>query len=1039
MSEYLAASSDIAIIGMAGRFPGAPDIDTFWEHIRDGVESISDATDDYLLSLGVKPSLLQMSTYVKRYARLDDIDLFAASFFGYTPREATITDPQQRIFLECAWHALEDAGYDTERIVGLVGVYAGASINTYLLRMLQDPETSITPGSLVSDIGNAPDFLSLRVSYKLNLQGPSVVVQTACSTSLVAVHMACQSLLNGECDMALAGGVSIQVPQAGYVSYEGGIGAPDGRCRAFDAAARGTVPGSGAGVVVLKPLRQALADKDNIRAIIKGSAVNNDGSRKAGFTAPSVEGQAAVIAESQALANIKAESISYIEAHGTGTLLGDPIEVQALTQAFRTAGSSGTGFCALGSLKTNIGHLDAAAGIAGLIKTTLALQHRQLPPSLHFTHPNPACNLETSPFYVNTTLRPWPTSDPAGIRRAGVSSFGIGGTNAHVVLEEFQPQSPRIPSQSFPQLLVLSAKTPAALEQMTIQFTQHIAKHPTQELADVAATLQLGRRAFAHRRFLVAQNQQQIQNALQSGPERWFSGEQHRQDQTVAFLISGQGNLTSGIGSGLYQTEPIFRQTVDICADILSPYLGRDIRTLLSAPLSQTEQGRSYLQETALAQPVQFVLSYALARLWQSWGVQPCAMLGHSLGEYVAACLAGVFTCEDALRLIAFRGDLMQKMPVGAMLSVALSFDATQARLVPGLEIAALNGEESTVVSGSDKLLSAWQQQLQADGVVSHWLHVSRAFHSAMLDPMVPEFVEAFRDVNLHAPRIPYISGLTGTWITANQATDPAYWGLQLRQPVQFLQGLRTLWEDTPGALLEVGPGTTLSRLARRYQHTMPHDQQRAVIASMPRSEEKRSERAALLDATGHLWLAGASLNWEAIAGADWRRVRLPGYPFERSSFWYNASGVRSHAYPHRPGKPDASDMPDQPDAPDMGKPVSLGQALSRSSDSWSHPATEEMQDTEPSQTTAIEQIIMTIWHDLLGTSEIERDTDFFLFGGDSLVASLVTARLTERFGIEIPLRLVFEFSTVSALAIAIEEFLIVHIEAFPEDQVQHE
>lgn len=1029
MNEHLPASSDIAIIGMAGRFPGAPDIDTFWEHIRDGVENISDLSDDYLLSLGMNPSSLQVASYVKRYGRLDDIDLFAASFFGYTPREATITDPQQRIFLECAWHALEDAGYDAEHIVGLVGVYAGASMNTYLLRMLQESETSVNPGSLVAGMGNAPDFLSLRVSYKLNLQGPSVVVQSACSTSLVAVHMACQSLLNSECDMALAGGVSLQIPQAGYSYYEGGIGSPDGHCRAFDAAALGTVPGSGVGVVVLKPLTRALADHDNIRAIIKGSAVNNDGYRKAGFTAPSVEGQAAVIAESQALANIEVESISYIEAHGTGTPLGDPIEVQALTQAFRAAGSSGTGFCALGSLKTNVGHLDAAAGVAGLIKTTLALQHRQIPPSLHFTHPNPACNLETSPFYVNTTLRPWSAPDPGGIRYAGVSAFGIGGTNAHVVLEESQPLPPRAFSQALPQLLLLSAKTPAALEQMTTRFTQHIANHPTQDLADVAATLQLGRHVFVQRRFLVAQNQQQIQNALHGGPERWVSGEQHRQDQAVAFLIPGQGELAPGTGSGLYQTEPIFRQTVDSCAAILSPYLDLDIRTLLSAPLSQAEQARSYLQETALAQPVQFVLSYALTRLWQSWGVQPWAILGHSLGEYVAACLAGVFTCEDALRLIALRGDLMQKMPAGAMLSVALSVEATQARLVPGLEIAALNGEEITVVSGPGELLSAWQQQLHADGVVCQRLHVSRAFHSAMLDPVVPAFVEAFQGVHLHAPRIPYISSCTGTWITASQATDPAYWGLQLRQPVQFLQGLHALQEGTPGAFLEVGPGTALSRLVRRRQRTMPRDQHRAVIASMPRSEEKRPERAALLDAVGHLWLAGVSLNWRALASADWRRVRLPGYPFERASFWYRSSDTYSHS---------SSYIPEKPDAPDMGNAVPFVPSLPTSSDSYSPQAAEEMRDIEASQTTTIEQIIITIWRDLIGASEIDRNADFFLFGGDSLVASLVMARLTERFGIEIPLRLVFEFSTVSALATAIEDFLITHVEVFSEDQVQN-
>ncbi len=1000
MAENSSSHSDIAIIGMAGRFPGAPDIDTLWQHIHDGVESIVDLTDDYLLAIGVSPSLFQKPNYVKRRALLEDIDLFAASFFSYTPREATMTDPQQRFFLECAWSALEDAGYDAERITGLVGVYAGASMNSYLLHTAQDPEIAANLGSLSLDIGNAPDFLALRVAYKLNLRGPCMVIQTACSTSLVAVHMACQSLLNGECDMALAGGVSIHIPQAGYTYRDGGIAAPDGHCRAFDAAAQGTVPGSGVGIVVLKRLEEALADRDAIRAVIKGSAVNNDGARKVGFTAPSSDGQAAVIAESQALANIEPESISYIEAHGTGTPLGDPIEVQALTHAFRAAGSAKNGFCALGSLKSNIGHLDAAAGVAGLIKTVLALQHRQIPPSLHFTNPNPACNFETSPFYVNAHLRPWPVPDPYGVRRAGVSAFGIGGTNAHIILEEAPPLAPRALAPAVPHLLLLSAKTPAALEQVTSQFTQHIADNPIEDLADVAATLRLGRRTFAHRRFLVAQSPQQIQNAFHDGPERWMSAEQHQENRTVAFLIPGQGNLAAGIGLELYQTEPVFRQTFDACADILRPHLGLDIRTLLYPSASQKSQAQISLQETAFAQPVQFALSYALAQLWRSWGVQPQAMLGHSLGEYVAACLAGVFTCADALRLVAYRGALMQQVPPGSMLSVPLSAEATQLRLIPGLEIAALNGVELTVVSGSCEIIAAWQQQLNADGINCRRLRVTRAFHSAMLDSIVPEFVEACQSITLRPPQLPYISNVSGTWITESQAMNPAYWGAQLRQPVQFMQGLHTLQESSPGALLEVGPGTSLSSLARRHQRATQCDQRLAVVASMPHPEDSRRERAVLLEAAGHLWLAGVSLNWEALSDPNWRRVRLPTYPFERSSFWYGSEVSQKAAQ------------------------LSLAQPLSHSAHSASTQVSEQLIDAVAPQTLTIEQIIIATWRDLIGIAEIERDTDFFMLGGDSLVASLAAARFTEIFGVEIPLRLTFEYPTVSALAAAIEEIL---------------
>jgi acyl transferase domain-containing protein len=565
---------------------------------------------------------------------------------------------------------------------------------------------------------------------------------------------------------------------------------------------------------------------------------------------------------------------------------------------------------------------------------------------------------------------------------------------------------------------------------MTTRFTQDIANHPVQELADVAATLQMGRRVFAHRRFLVAQNHQQIHQALPAGPESWVSGEQHREDQTVAFLMPGQGNLALGTGSGLYQTEPIFRQTVDSCAEILSPYLGLDIRMLLSSPSSQQAKSRSYLQETALAQPVQFVLSYALARLWLFWGVQPRAMLGHSLGEYVAACLAGVFTCEEALRVIALRGALMQKMPAGAMLSVALSAAATQARLTPGVEIAAFNAQEATVVSGPGELLSAWQQKLHTDGILCQQVHVSRAFHSALLDPMIPALVEAFQNVSLQEPRIPYISCLSGNWITASQATDPVYWGLQLRQPVQFLQGLCTLREGTPGALLEVGAGSTLSRLACRHQSTMPHDQQIPVLASLPHLDEKRSERTALLDAAGHLWLAGVSLKWEALAGADWRRVRLPVYPFERRSFWYTSTVVPSRL----PGQAQSSSPSGQSEAADMRSSPPVAPSLPGSSSSRLSHTADELPEIEASS--AIEQIIIALWRDLIGISEIEGETDFFLSGGDSLVAGLVTARLTERLGREIPLRFVFEFPTVSAFATAIEEFLLADSEAFSDDQV---
>jgi acyl transferase domain-containing protein len=544
---------------------------------------------------------------------------------------------------------------------------------------------------------------------------------------------------------------------------------------------------------------------------------------------------------------------------------------------------------------------------------------------------------------------------------------------------------------------------------MTSQLTQHIVEHPEHNLADVAATLMMGRRTFAFRRFLVAQDTQQIQHALHGGPEHWVDGEQQQQNRAVVFLIPGQGNLMVGAGSGLYQSEPVFRQTFDACADILRPHLEVDIRTLLYPSPGQEVQAQAALQETAYAQPIQFSLSYALAKLWRSWGIQPQAMLGHSLGEYVAACLAGVLSYEDALPLVAYRGALMQAMPTGAMLSVPLSAEDTRTRLVPGLEIAALNGAKLTVVAGPGELLAAWQQQLDADGINCRSLRVTRAFHSALLEPMISPFVEALGKIPLRKPQIPYVSNLSGTWITERQATDPAYWGSQLRQPVQFMQGLCTLQEYAPGALLEVGPGTSLSSLARHYQRTTPSNHQGAVVASMPHPKDTRHERAVLLEAAGQLWLAGVSPDWEALADTPWQRLRLPTYPFERDSFWYGSKTLSEASLP------------------------SIPQLATQPTHVASHLFSEEAMDAPGSQTLAIEQLVIAAWCDKIGVSHIERDDDFFALGGDSLVASLVTAHFTETFGIEIPLRLTFEYPTVSALALAIEELLIAHLEALPD------
>ena len=796
-----------AIIGMTGRFPGAKNIDEFWQNLRDGVEAVSFFSDEELIDAGIDPELLKNPNYVRAAAVLDDIDRFDADFFDFTPREAEVTDPQHRLFLECAWEVLEQVGYSPEMDSSRIGLFAGVSHSSYLFNNL-----SLNWGQAGDGyeklIANDKDFLTTRVSYKLNLTGPSISVQTACSTSLVAVQLACQSLLTYQCDLTLAGGATVHVPtKTGYLYQEGGILSPDGHCRAFDADARGTIGGSGVGVVVLKRLEEAIADGDQIYAVIKGSAINNDGSIKVGYTAPSVEGQTEVIAEALALADIDPATITYVEAHGTGTSLGDPIEMAALTQAFR-ASTAKTEFCAIGSVKTNVGHLDAAAGVTGLIKTALALKHQQIPPSLNLVSPNPQIDFANSPFYVNTTLADWETNGVP--RRAGVSSFGIGGTNAHVVLEE-APQLLANTSTSRPwQILGLAAKTSAALETATANLASHLQQHPELNLADVAYTLQVGRRAFNHRRMVLCQDLEGAQQALTSlNPQQVLTQFQEPRHRPIVFMFPGQGSQYEQMGWELYQQESCFKDQVDRCCELIEPILGIDLRQILypagseKAPLSSPktlnspaqsstlEAGNSTakINQTAYAQPALFVTEYALAQLWISWGIRPQAMIGHSLGEYVAACLAGVFTLEEALTLVAVRGQLLQEQATGAMLLVALPEAKVKPFLTDELALAANNGPALCAVSGPSDAIENLRTQLSEQGIECRQLHTSHAFHSPMMEPMLATFKARLEQVDLHPPQIPFIANVTGTWITPEEATDPNYWGQQARQPVRFSEG----------------------------------------------------------------------------------------------------------------------------------------------------------------------------------------------------------------------------------------------------------
>lgn len=875
---------DIAVIGMSCRVPGANDSDAFWENLVAGIESIHRFSDDELIAAGVEPALVKHPGYVPAQGILDDIECFDAAFFGISPGEAELLDPQQRLFLEEAWKALEIAGYDPDRFQGSIAVFAGAGSSTYLYQnILPSIDASEPVMGFQATIGNDKDFLATRISYKLNLRGPSLTVQTACSTSLVAVHLACQSLLQGECDMAMAGGVAIRLPhQAGYLYQEGMILSPDGHCRAFDAQAQGTVGGSGVGIVILKRLADALADGDSIHAIIKGSAINNDGSLKVGYTAPSVSGQAEVIAEAQVVAGVSAESISYIEAHGTATVLGDPIEVRALTQAFRRD-TRRTGFCALGSVKTNIGHLDTAAGIAGLIKTILALKHRQIPPSLHYNQPNPQIDFQNSPFFVNTRLADW--KSPGLPRRAGVSSFGIGGTNAHVILEEAPDQTPTSASRPW-QILVLSARTPAAIKQAAAHLAEHLRSQP-ESLPDTAFTLQVGRRQFRHRRMWLCESAGQAVDFLtEAAGSPTQSTEAPQSAPRVAFLFPGQGSQYVNMGRELYAAEPIFRDQIDQCLHLLNPLLKQDVLSLLFPPPGQEETSAAQLQQTALTQPVLFMIEYALARLWISWGIEPEAMIGHSSGEYVAACLAGVFSLEDALRLVVARGQLMQALPGGAMLAIPLSEAELLPLLAPGAALAATNGPQMSVVSGPFGAIDALGQELKRRGIETVRLRTSHAFHSPMMEPVVIDFLPLLRKVRFNPPENPWVSTVTGDWISREQATDPQYWLENILLPVRFSEAIERLLVEGNYILLETGPGRTLTTLARRHPAYIPSQ---IALTSLHHPQEPQSDQRFLLSTLGRLWLAGVQIDWSTFYAFETRqRITLPTYPFEKHRFWVN-------------------------------------------------------------------------------------------------------------------------------------------------------
>lgn len=885
----VAHEEPIAIIGMKGRFPGANNLDEYWNNLAEGVESICVLDEEEMRAAGVPDHVSRLPGYVNASPVLDDVDKFDAQFFGFSARDATLTDPQHRLFLETAWEALEDAGYDPEAFAGPIGVFGGSELSTYLYHLYQNQDALKYIDGMQLMVTNDKDHLCTQVSYRLNLKGPSVAVQTTCSTSLVAVSMACESLHQRRCDMALAGGVTVRVPQrGGYFYTAGSILSPDGHCRPFDARAQGTIVGSGVGLIVLKRLDDALHDRDNIRAVILGTGINNDGNDKVGYTAPSVSGQSAAIRSAYRAAGISPSSIGYVEAHGTGTILGDPIEITALTEVFREA-SDKRGFCGIGSAKSNFGHLSCAAGIAGLIKAVLAIEHAAIPPTVHYTSPNPGIDLAASPFYVTQKLERWARNGTP--RRAGVSSFGVGGTNAHIVLEEAPAPSVAAAGRPF-QVMTLSGRTESALHAAAKRLADCLERHPEVGLADAAATLHLGRKAFTFRRAAVvaADDRRGAIDTLRSVARQAVTS--RGSERPVVFMFPGQGSQYPDMAKGLYDSEPVVRENIDRCARHLKKRIGHDIRKVIFPAVRSRGDAAETLRDTKWAQPTLFTVSFALAKLWLSWGIRPAMMIGHSVGEYVAATLAGVMTPEDALAVIAKRGQLISALPHGSMLGVLAGEDAL-ARFARGkVSLAAVNAPGFSVLSGPTPAINRVEKALAAESIATRRLHTSHAFHSSMMDPILAEFEAVFSSVKLRAPKLPFMATLKGK-PAGDDVTQPSYWVAQLRHAVRFGDGLLAIAEGEALAgkdpvYLEVGPGNALTTFVKATAKAT--GLKAGCVNSLPTAENTTPDTRTMLAALGDLWAAGVAVDWQRFHETEpRRRVSLPTYPFERHSYWVGA------------------------------------------------------------------------------------------------------------------------------------------------------
>jgi phthiocerol/phenolphthiocerol synthesis type-I polyketide synthase E len=989
MSEDNRNATSIAIIGMAGRFPGAKNIDELWQLLKAGRNVTSRLPDEELAAAGVSPALINHPNYVKACNKLDGYDQFDAGFFGYSPRQATSLDPQGRLFLECAWEALEHAAYDPAKYGGVIGMFGACGTNHYHQRYLHEIVESNGGDWHQTSLDGEKDFLPMRVSYKLGLKGPSVAVQSACSSSLVAVHLACQSILTFESDIALAGGVSIKLNQnSGYLYKEGGISAADGVCRPYDAGASGTIGGSGCGIVVLKLLENALRDGDEIHGVIRSTSVNNDGSDKAGFSAPGIKSQARLIASALAFAELNPMDIGMLEGHGTGTVLGDAVELTALREAFEISAANQQAWCALGSIKSNIGHLDTAAGVAGLIKAVLCLKHKHFVPSLNFSKPNPALDSGNNPFTVSTEYKPWHSDGKP--RRAGVSSFGMGGTNAHAIIEEAPTGPTRPPAAPIPRVFPLSAHKKETLQQLKVELAKHLEVQPDLDVGDLAYTLQTGRRRFAYRHAVVAASSAELISALRQDKATQSSSvdtlDQHS-DRPVVFMIPGQGSQRSGAIKALYDSEQYFRSCVDECANLFQAELGFDIRPFICS--SENSNQELSINSTLVTQPSVFTVGYGLSRLWMHWGVTPAALIGHSVGEYVAACIAGVLSLQDCIKLLSARASMVNALPMGAMLVVRLPANECRPFLGESLSIASINSPTQCVVSGSLEDVDALSNSLTDRAIDHRRLPVSHGFHSKMMEPAMAALERVARECQFGAPRLPYVSCLTGKLAVESETSDPNFWARHLREPVNFRAALAVAVPGGSAIFLEVGTGQALCGLARQQFESSA---EYAYLGSL--ADGGRSDRSEMLTQLATLWSLGANINWSALhQHSRPRRVGLTPYPFHRQRYWIEST------------KPEAMPLNVEPCFTRLeGRPTEGS-------------ATAENAPADIGEWTDLESTIVDFWKEVLGVETIGRSDSFVALGGDSLIAQRVIARIYEAFDVKIsPRVLISSFGTIEAV-----------------------